>query len=61
MELIEAGVHLERTLVNKVEVDEEFTRWILDIGTSRSNETKYHKTIDLYWHVKTLLGRIIVE
>jgi hypothetical protein len=61
LELVKADVHLERALVNEEEVDEEFTHWILDTGTSHSRETKYHRTIDLYWHVKTLLGKVMTE
>jgi hypothetical protein len=24
-------------------------------------EMKYHQTIDLYWHMKTLLGKVMTE
>jgi hypothetical protein len=61
MELVEEEGHLERTLLNEEAVNEEFTQWIMDNGTSRSRETKYHRTINLYWHVKTLSGKVITE
>jgi hypothetical protein len=54
-------VHVKWTLVNEEAVDEEFTRWILDIDPSHSGETKHHITIDMYSHVKTMLGKVITE
>jgi Zn-finger protein len=33
-------------------IEEESTPWILDNRFSRSTETKYFKTMDLFWHIK---------
>lgn len=31
------------------------------MGTSRTRETKYNKTVDLYWQMKTMMGKVLVE
>jgi hypothetical protein len=38
------------------EIDVEMLAWIPDTGSLGSRETKYHQTIELYWHIKALLG-----
>jgi hypothetical protein len=35
--------------------------WILDLGSYRSRTTLYTKTMDLYWLLKTLMGKVLVE
>lgn len=61
LELVEADVWLDQILVQNEEIDAELSPWIPDTGTSHSKETKYHRTIDLYWHMKTLLGKVMTE
>jgi len=34
-------------------------KWIPDTGSSLSRETTYTRTIDLYWHMKSLLGKVM--
>jgi len=43
------------------EVDVEMIAWISDTRSSKSKETKYYKTINLYWHMKSLLGRDLTD
>jgi hypothetical protein len=41
------------------EVEEATIHWVLDVGTSRERDTKYWKTVELYWHIKNLLGQML--
>jgi hypothetical protein len=31
------------------------------LGTSSARDTKFLKTVDLYWHIKTFLGKITLD
>lgn len=42
-------------------VEKDTRNWIPDTGNTRSRQTRYIQTIDLYWHIKTLLGHVLVE
>ena len=42
------------------QIDKEAMVWILDIGRTMSRDTHYSKTLDLYWHIKSLL-RYVME
>lgn len=35
--------------------------WILDAGSSRAQDIKYWKTVDLYWHIKTIVGKMMED
>jgi hypothetical protein len=35
--------------------------WILDIGFSRSKDTKYFRKIEIYWHTKSMVAQVIEE
>jgi len=37
-------------------ISSELSLWILDTGFSRTHESKYMKTINLYWHIKDLIA-----
>jgi hypothetical protein len=51
----ELKVERERKDKNKVaqEVD-----WIIDTGTTCTRETLYHKTLEMVWHTKMLIGKV---
>jgi hypothetical protein len=38
-------------------VDMQVGRVILDLGCTRNRDSKFHRTVDLYWHVKTLMAQ----
>jgi hypothetical protein len=59
LEEVEAKIQLEHTLTIDKEVDEATTSWVSYVGNTRARETKYWKTIELYWHIKTLLGQML--
>ena len=61
LEILEVDIRFDCNLVLDEEVDAEFCQWILDTLSSHSRDTKYNKTIDLYWHMKTLLIKMLVE
>jgi hypothetical protein len=52
LESVEVATREERDTIHDWEVDVEIGDWVLDKGASRAQDTKYHKTIDLYWHIK---------
>lgn len=41
------------------EVVDSTIQWILDVGTTWARETRYWKTVELYWHIKNLLGQML--
>lgn len=61
LELVEMDVQLDRTLAQDEKIVVELTPWIPNTCTSRSKEMKYHHTIDLYWHMKTLLKNVMTK
>lgn len=56
---VELTVHRERTMTTGQEVVDSTIRWILDVGTTWARETRYWKTVELYWHIKNLLGQML--
>jgi hypothetical protein len=37
---------------------EQEVDWIIDTGTTRTQETLYHKTLEMAWHIKMLIGKV---
>jgi hypothetical protein len=33
----------------------------LDLGTTQARESQYLNTIDIYWHIKMLMGHFLIE
>ena len=58
---VESEVSLERGFLQNYEVNIKMRHWVLDIGTSHARESKYLKTVALYWKMKTLMGKVILE
>jgi hypothetical protein len=50
---------MERTMTTYLEVAEATIRWVPNVGNTRAHETKYWKTVELYWHIKTFLGEML--
>jgi hypothetical protein len=50
-----------RCFVSDDEVLDSVTSWILDTGNTRSRVSQYLKTVDIYWHMKLLLGHVLVD
>jgi hypothetical protein len=47
--------------VSDEEVQEKTHSWIPNTGNIRSHISHYLRTIELYWHMKLLLGRALME
>lgn len=59
--ILEVDVQLERNMTLDNEIDAVMVARIPNTGSSRSRDTKYNRTIDLYWHMKGLLGRALKD
>jgi len=46
-------------MTTDLEVADTTIRWIPDVGTTHARETKYWKTMEIYWHVKILFGQTL--
>ena len=42
-------------------IDREAKCWIPRTINTRERETKYAKTLDLYWHTKACMGQVLKE
>jgi hypothetical protein len=61
LKIVEAKVRQEQTSLHDWEVDAEICDWVPDMGASRARDREYLKTVDLYWHIKTFLGIILLD
>jgi hypothetical protein len=61
LEIMEVDVCLERITTPYRDIYVNLTAWIHDTRSSRLRETEYHCIIDLYWNVKALLGKVMVD
>lgn len=43
------------------DMDRDMQSWVPEIGSARTQDTKYYKLIDLYRHMKTLMGHALIE
>lgn len=57
----EADAQVLRHFIEDEAVNENICPWIPDTLSSRTRESQYFKTVDLYWHLKTLMGKVLVE
>jgi hypothetical protein len=39
------------------EVDKQVGDIVPDLGCTRNRATKFHRTLELYWHVKTMVSQ----
>jgi hypothetical protein len=61
MDLAEADVHVLRRFIPDDEVRETTSSWVPDTGTFRGWTSQYLKTMDIYWHLKTLMGQVLLD
>jgi hypothetical protein len=59
--VVEVEVHQEHATVHDWEVYVEIGNSDPDMGSSHARDTKFLKTIDLYWHIKTFMGKIMLD
>jgi hypothetical protein len=59
LEEAEATIHLERTMTIDQELADTTIHWNPNVETTRARETKYWNTMELYWHIKILLGQML--
>jgi len=52
---------VKRCFLSSIEVKENTGWQISDFGNTHLRETQYMQTIDLYWKMKTIMGRVLVE
>ena len=57
----EASVKTKMQSICHEDIEEEIVPWVQDAGSTKSKETKYFKTIALYWQMKALLGKSLIE
>jgi len=43
------------------QIDEEVQPWVPNTRRNRGKDSKYTKTLDLYWHYKVLVGKVLEE
>lgn len=48
-------VEWECTQDSKVDLSE--SAWILYSGSSHNRDTKYYKIVEIYWHMKMVMGQ----
>jgi hypothetical protein len=61
MHLIEVDVLVLRRFNPDNEVRETTRSWFPDTGTFQGWTSQYLKTMDIYWHLKTLMGRVLLD
>jgi len=59
--MVETKIRQERKAIHDWEIDAKIDNWVANIGKSRERETKYMKTIELYWYIKTFMGNILLD
>ena len=52
---MEAKVQQQYYKRNEFSIDNETLCWVWNLRSTRARETKYAKTLDLYWHMKYVL------
>jgi hypothetical protein len=53
----EEELKVERESKDKNKIAQEVD-WIIDMGTTRTRETLYQKTLEMVWHTKMLIGKV---
>jgi len=57
---LEENAKVERACTPDEEVDMEEQAWISDVRTNQGCNKKYYRAIELYWHMKTVMGHALV-
>jgi len=61
IEMAELKIQGEKELVLESQRIEEFENWILDPESTRGWLSLFNHSVDLYWFVKALLGKTLIE
>jgi hypothetical protein len=56
MHALEAKVKLVREFKEDEEVEHQVGGIILDLGCTRTRNSKFYRTLELYWHTKTMVA-----
>jgi hypothetical protein len=54
-------VQVLRKFIPDEEVSQTTNPWVPDTGTIQGWLSHYLKTINIYWHLKTLMGRVLLD
>jgi hypothetical protein len=57
MHNIEEDVKVIRVYVENSKVDNKASLFVLDLGSSIARNTKFFRTIELYWHTKDFIAQ----
>jgi hypothetical protein len=61
LDMAEVDARILHHFIDNETMDVEIGSWIPDPGSYRAHATLYTKTVDLYWLLKTLMGKVLVE
>jgi hypothetical protein len=57
---IEKDVKVVRVYVEDSEVDNQVAPFVLDLGSSIARDTKFFRTIEIYWHTKDFVAHTML-
>ena len=57
MHQLEDEVMLNRSYQENVDMDEKVGEIVPDLGYTKNRDTKFHHTVELYWHAKTMVAQ----
>nr|ACN40789.1 unknown [Picea sitchensis] len=61
IDLAEEDVIFLRHFVFGEEVNTNIFPWIPDPSSSRAKESKYYRTVELYWQSNMLMGKVLLD
>jgi hypothetical protein len=61
MDMAEVDVRVLWKFISDNEVKESTSLWVPNTGSFRGRSSQYLKTVDIYWHLKTLMGRVMLD
>jgi hypothetical protein len=61
LDLAEVDARVLRRFIDHAAVDVEIGQWIPYLGSYRERATLYTRTVDLYWLLKMMMGKVLVE
>jgi len=61
MDMAEADVRVLLKFVLDDKVKEMTNSWVPNNGSVRGWSSQYLKTMDIYWHLKTMMGRVLLD
>jgi hypothetical protein len=61
LDLTKVDARVLRHFIGNEAVNANIGSWVHDLGSYRARATLYSKVMDLYWILKTLMGKVLVE